>query len=101
MKVALEDTDHPMAKMVLRIVRESASIDDSVEHSKSRVQKQRDREAKAERIERVQMAAATRFEGLLDHDVEHGEKMQRMKIMHRQQNPVADVAGSDEQIETE
>ena len=101
MKVALEDTDHPMAKMVLRIVRESASIDDSVEHSKSRMQKQKDRGAKAERIERAQMAAAARFEGLLDHDVEHGEKMQGVKIMHRQQNPLADVAGSDEQLETE
>lgn len=36
MKIALEEADHPMAKMVLRIIRESATIDDAVEQGKSR-----------------------------------------------------------------
>lgn len=87
MKVALEDTDHPMAKMILRIVRESASIDDSLEASKSRRQKRRE---EAEAQERLKLAAAARFEGLLDHDVEHGEKLQGVKIVHRHHNPVDD-----------
>ncbi len=49
MKVALEEADHPMCKMVLRVVRESASIDDAVEAQKGRkarkMQKKQEREA--------------------------------------------------------
>jgi hypothetical protein len=93
MKVALEDTDHPMAKMILRIVRESASIDDSLEASKSRRQKRRE---EAEAQERLKLAAAARFEGLLDHDVEHGEKLQGVKIVHRHHNPVDDDGTTNE-----
>ena len=36
MKIALEEADYPLAKMILRMVRESASIDDAVEAGKSR-----------------------------------------------------------------
>ena len=43
--LAQEDADHPMAKMVLRIVRESAAVDDSLEASKSRRQKRMEKEA--------------------------------------------------------
>jgi predicted PurR-regulated permease PerM len=93
MKVALEDTDHPMAKMVLRIVRESASIDDGVEANKSRRQK---RKEEAEAHERLKLLAAARFEGLLDHDVEHGQKLQDVQIVHRHQSPIADVAAETE-----
>lgn len=31
MKVALEECDYPMAKMLLNIIRESASVDDAVQ----------------------------------------------------------------------
>jgi hypothetical protein len=36
MKIALEEADYPLAKMILRMVRESASIDDQVESTKKR-----------------------------------------------------------------
>jgi AI-2 transport protein TqsA len=49
LKVALEEADHPMCKMILRVVRESASIDDAVEAQKGRrvrkMQKKMEREA--------------------------------------------------------
>lgn len=78
-KTALEDADHPMAKMVLRIVRESASVDDTLEASKSRRQKRMEAMVLTERLK---VSAAARFEGLLDHDVEHGAALKGVKIVH-------------------
>lgn len=50
MKVALEEADHPMAKMVLRVVRESASIDDAVEAQKGRKERKTQKMAEREAI---------------------------------------------------
>ena len=44
-KIALEEADHPMAKMILRIIRESAAVDDSVEQGKSRKDRKLQRKA--------------------------------------------------------
>ena len=44
-KIALEEADHPMAKMILRIIRESAAVDDSVEQGKSRKDRKLQRRA--------------------------------------------------------
>ena len=49
-KIALEEADHPMAKMILRIIRESAAVDDSVEQGKSRKDRKLQRKATQARM---------------------------------------------------
>ena len=50
LKVALEEADHPMCKMVLRVVRESASIDDAVEAQKGRKERNQQKRQQREAI---------------------------------------------------
>lgn len=44
-KILLEEADHPMAKMMLRVIRESAAIDDAVESQKTRAQRNEARQS--------------------------------------------------------
>ena len=51
--------------------------------------------------ERMRVVAAARFEGLLDHDVEHGEALKGVKIVHHHNASHDDAAKANTPTELE
>ena len=49
----------------------------------------------------MRVVAAARFEGLLDHDVEHGEALNGVKIVHHHNASHDDAAKADTSTELE
>ena len=49
----------------------------------------------------MRVVAAARFEGLLDHDVEHGEALKGVKIVHHHNASHDDAAKADTSTELE
>lgn len=71
MKVALEEADHPMAKMLLRVVRESASIDDAVESQKGRKERSQEKQKEREAIKRNLPLRSPSSKYILTDEPEH------------------------------
>jgi hypothetical protein len=97
MKIALEEADHPMAKMVLRIIRESASIDDAVEAAKSRKVKKKQRRQAQMAIKTNTPLKSPRTAAALkmvtsQNSHAHGKKMR---------NPLSDLGMVDEEADLE